>query len=105
MLDVLKHGDIQEFGQLLESEALTLHALMMSSRPYYTLIEPNRCHVINLLHQYRSDSGHPVYFTLDAGPNVHLLYPDSIAEAVKTFIRGHLLPCCENPLLPRRSGG
>ncbi|WP_116109330.1 diphosphomevalonate/mevalonate 3,5-bisphosphate decarboxylase family protein [Lewinella sp. IMCC34191] len=98
MLGVLKEGDTEKFGQILESEALTLHALMMSSQPYYTLIEPNTLHVIQRLQQYRSETGHPVHFTLDAGPNVHLLYPDSVAEPVKGFIREHLLPYCEDRL-------
>ncbi|PPK87183.1 diphosphomevalonate decarboxylase [Neolewinella xylanilytica] len=98
MLRLLMEGDTENFGQLLESEALTLHALMMSSRPYYTLIEPNTLHVIKLLQHYRRETGHPVHFTLDAGPNVHLLYPDAIAGEVKDFIRGHLLPYCEDKL-------
>ncbi|THH35535.1 diphosphomevalonate/mevalonate 3,5-bisphosphate decarboxylase family protein [Neolewinella litorea] len=96
MLDILRRGDTEKFGQVLESEALTLHALMMSSQPYYTLIEPNTLHVINILQQYRRETQHPVHFTLDAGPNVHLLYPDAIAEDVTRFIQDHLLHFCED---------
>ncbi|CAH1000994.1 hypothetical protein LEM8419_01988 [Neolewinella maritima] len=96
MLQVLQRGDTERFGQLLESEALTLHALMMSSQPSYTLIEPDTLHVINRLRQFRTETGHPVYFTLDAGPNVHLLYPDTVGEPTKRFIRDHLLPYCED---------
>lgn len=98
MLQVLRKGDTERFGQLLESEALTLHALMMSSQPSYTLIEPNTLHLINRLRQYRQQTGHPIHFTLDAGPNVHLLYPDTVAEAAKRFIRQELLPFCEDRL-------
>ncbi len=96
MLGVLRKGTVERFGELLESEALTLHALMMSSHPYYTLIEPNTLQLINAVRQYREASGHPIYFTLDAGPNVHLLYPDSIAAEAKSFIRSVLLPFCED---------
>ncbi|WP_420458708.1 diphosphomevalonate/mevalonate 3,5-bisphosphate decarboxylase family protein [Neolewinella sp.] len=96
MLGLLQRGDTERFGQLLESEALTLHALMMSSQPAYTLIEPNTLHVTNLLRQFRSETGYPVYFTLDAGPNVHLLYPEAVAGPTKRFIREHLLPYCED---------
>ncbi|MBB4078780.1 diphosphomevalonate decarboxylase [Lewinella aquimaris] len=98
MLDVLRTGDTERFGELVESEALTLHALMMSSHPYYTLIEPNTLHVINTLQQFRRETGHPVHFTLDAGPNVHLLYPDVVADPVKKFIREHLLHYCEDKM-------
>ena len=96
ILAVLQTGDTERFGQLIESEALTLHALMMSSQPSYTLIEPGTLHIINLLRQFRGETGHPVYFTLDAGPNVHLLYPDSISGPAKRFIREHLLAYCED---------
>ena len=89
--------EVERFGELLESEALTLHALMMSSHPYYTLIEPNTLQVISALRRFREETGHPVYFTLDAGPNVHLLYPDTIAAEARTFIRS-----VHPPLLRRR---
>ncbi|NJB87805.1 diphosphomevalonate decarboxylase [Lewinella marina] len=96
MLDVLRRGDTERFGQLLESEALTLHALMMSSQPSYTLIEPNTLKVITTLQQFRRETGHPVHFTLDAGPNVHLMYPDAIAAEVSIFVTDHLLHYCED---------
>ena len=96
IMQALAKGDLEKFGQLLESEALTLHALMMSSQPSYTLIEPHTLRIINLLREYREDTGHAVHFTLDAGPNVHVLYPDEIATDVRSFIRRDLLTYCEN---------
>ncbi|MFT4750348.1 MAG: diphosphomevalonate decarboxylase [Neolewinella sp.] len=96
MLTVLRQGKVERFGEILESEALTLHALMMSSYPPYILIRPNTLTVIERIHQYRGDTGLPLYFTLDAGPNLHLLYPSSIATEVKKFIREQLLYFCED---------
>lgn len=98
MLTVLREGNVERFGEILESEALTLHALMMSSHPPYVLIRPNTLAVIERIHQYRADTGMPLYFTLDAGPNLHLLYPDSIAAEVKKFIREQLLYFCEDKM-------
>jgi diphosphomevalonate decarboxylase len=98
MLTVLQNGDLERFGELLESEALTLHALMMSSHPSYMLIEPNSLKAIQAVRLFREQTKHPLYFTLDAGPNLHLLYPDSIADTVKTFIREHLLYFCEDKM-------
>ena len=98
IMDALGKGDLEIFGQLLESEALTLHALMMSSQPSYTLIEPNTLRIINLIRAYRKETGHPIHFTLDAGPNVHVLYPDEIADDIRTFIRRDLLAYCENEM-------
>ncbi len=98
MLTVLRNGNLKRFGEILESEALTLHALMMSSHPPYLLIRPNTLAVIERIHQYRADTGLPLYFTLDAGPNLHLLYPNSMAAEAKRFIREQLLFFCEDKM-------
>lgn len=98
MVDILRKGNVEEFGEMLESEALTLHALMMSSRPPYLLIRPNTIAVIERLQDFRAKTKVPLYFTLDAGPNLHLLYPHAYAAEVKTFIRGELLPFCEDQM-------
>jgi diphosphomevalonate decarboxylase len=95
MMGALRNGELELFGQLLESEALTLHALMMSSQPSYTLIEPGTLSIIQRVRAFREETGHPVYFTLDAGPNIHLLYPDSVAEAVGELVANDLLSYCE----------
>lgn len=98
MLTVLREGNIERFGELLESEALTLHALMMSSHPPYVLIRPNTLRAIERIQQWRRATGYPLFFTLDAGPNLHLLYPDKIAAEVKAFIREQLLYFCEGKM-------
>ena len=98
MLSVLRSGDLDRFGEILESEALTLHALMMASHPPYILLRPNTLHCIERIQRWRQDTGHPLYFTLDAGPNLHLLYPNSIAEEAKRFIREQLLYFCEDKM-------
>lgn len=92
MLQVLRNGDLERFGALLESEALTLHALMMAAQPPYMLLEPNTITAIRKVQAWRESTQQPLYFTLDAGPNLHLLYPDSIAGLVKPFLREELLP-------------
>jgi len=92
----LQKGDLEAFGQITENEALTLHALMMTSEPSYILMRPNTLAQIELLRAFRKDTGHPVYFSLDAGPNLHLLYPANIASPVRDFIQSELLPLCED---------
>jgi diphosphomevalonate decarboxylase len=96
LLDVLRTGDLPEFGKIAEDEALTLHALMMCSDPSYMLMEPNSLEMIKRIRQYRADTGHPLCFTLDAGPNIHLLYPEEIIHEVRAFIDEQLKPLCAN---------
>ncbi|MBL7793702.1 MAG: diphosphomevalonate decarboxylase, partial [Saprospiraceae bacterium] len=95
LLHVLKTGEVDAFGAMAEAEALTLHALMMVSEPPYVLIKPNTLKAIEAIKKFRETTKHPLYFSLDAGPNLHLLYPDSIKKDVQHFIRGELSEYCE----------
>ena len=94
LLPALNQGDWETFGLITEGEALTLHALMMTSMPPYILMEPNTLEAINRIQHFRKAKTLPVYFTLDAGPNIHLLYPKSEKEQVKAFIEDQLVPLC-----------
>jgi diphosphomevalonate decarboxylase len=46
-----------------------------------------------------------LYFTLDAGPNIHLLYPHAIADEVQDFTADSLQPFCENDQIIRDQVG
>ena len=96
LLEILKSGDTHAFGQIAEDEAMTLHALMMTSSPSFTLLKPNTLRMIEILREWRAVTHIPAYFSLDAGPNLHLLYPDECAEQVNDFIEKDLKPLCEN---------
>ncbi|MGC6479389.1 MAG: diphosphomevalonate/mevalonate 3,5-bisphosphate decarboxylase family protein [Flavobacteriaceae bacterium] len=95
LLSILQQGDVDAFIPLVESEALSLHALMMSSHPYFILMHPNTLHVLDRVWDFRQQSKIPLCFTLDAGANVHLLYPDEFADAVQTFIQSDLSSFCQ----------
>ena len=95
---ILKSGNLEEFGALVESEALTLHGMMMTSTPYFMLMKPNTVAVIHDLWAYRKATGNHVYFTLDAGANVHLLYPKSEEKEVLQWIKNELVGYCENKM-------
>ncbi len=101
LLIAMKEGDLEKFGTITENEALTLHALMMTSNPSYILMQPNSLEMIERIRKFRKETGLPIYFTLDAGPNIHLLYPHSIYEKVNPFILSELVPLCENDMVIR----
>ena len=96
LLVSLKTGDLEKFGAIVEEEAMTLHALMMCSTPSFVLMAPATLSMIERIRRFREESKLPVYFTLDAGPNIHLLYPKKIAKKVKAFIYAELEELCEN---------
>jgi len=105
MAGALKTGEIEEMGRILESEALTLHAMMMTSPEAYTLLKPNTLAAIDMIWSFRRETKLPLYFTLDAGPNLHLIYPDSAQHKIKTFISHELSPFTEKVIEDERGEG
>ncbi|AQX49177.1 diphosphomevalonate/mevalonate 3,5-bisphosphate decarboxylase family protein [Elizabethkingia anophelis] len=91
--NILKTGDLEGFIKLTEHEALTLHAMMMMSDPAFILMKTGTLEVINKIWDFRRITGLPLFFTLDAGANVHLLFPNDIeSDKIKIFIQQELLP-------------
>lgn len=93
---VLASGDLNRFIEIVESEALTLHAMMMTSMPYFILMKPNTLEIINKIWAYRAENNSHVCFTLDAGANVHVLFPKAEKEQVYKFIKSQLVAYCQN---------
>lgn len=96
IMQVLSSGDLDEFVSIVEKEALTLHSLMMNSDPGYILLKPGTLEIIEKVRQFRYETKVPVAFTLDAGPNVHLIYPGKFHDEVIVFLEEKLKPYCSN---------
>lgn len=93
---ILAEGNLNDFIGIVESEALTLHAMMMTSHPYFILMKPNTLSIINEIWKFRQTSNTHVCFTLDAGANVHVLYPENEKDIVFPFIKEKLISFCQN---------
>ena len=93
---IFRDGDLEKFIKIVESEALTLHAMMMTSMPYFILMKPDTLHIIHKIWNFRESTKTPICFTLDAGANVHVLYPESVKEKAIQFIQNELVVHCEN---------
>ena len=92
----LKSGDLDSFIKIVENEALQLHAMMMTSNPYFILIKPKTLNIINEIRDFRRKFNIPICFTLDAGANVHLLYPQIHKPDILEFIKKNLSIYCNN---------
>ncbi|MEM1260596.1 MAG: diphosphomevalonate decarboxylase, partial [Bacteroidota bacterium] len=93
---IFRNGDLDAFVKIVESEALTLHAMMMTSQPYFMLMLPNTLEIIKRIWAFRRETNMPICFTLDAGANVHVLYPASEKEKCIQFIQDELVAYCEH---------
>lgn len=100
LTDIMRdENKVNEFISVCESEALQLHALMLMGKNPYVLIEPNTLSIIKEVWNFRRETNTPVCFTLDAGPNVHLLYPDKYKIEVIDFIQSRLKKYCINEMI------
>jgi diphosphomevalonate decarboxylase len=65
--------DFPEVGVILEQEAIEMHSVMMTSMPPIFYAHTRTWEILSWLRRWRSESGIEVFFTLDAGPNPHLI--------------------------------
>ncbi|PIQ70071.1 diphosphomevalonate decarboxylase [Candidatus Shapirobacteria bacterium CG11_big_fil_rev_8_21_14_0_20_40_12] len=83
----LTNKDFKTFGEISEAEAVNMHAVMMTSCPPLYYWTPETLKIILSVIEWREE-GLPVYFTIDAGPNVHLLaLPEEIDKIVQRLKR------------------
>ncbi|MEA3345662.1 MAG: diphosphomevalonate decarboxylase [Chloroflexota bacterium] len=73
--------DLAALGEVSEEEAVELHLIAMSSHPPIFYWQPATLALIHRVLAWRSE-GLKVYFTIDAGPNVHLLCEKKDAKPI-----------------------
>lgn len=64
--------DFVIFGKIIEEEAIDLHMMAMTSKPPVFYWNSGTMEIIQAVQEWRAN-GLLVFFTIDAGPNVHLI--------------------------------
>jgi len=78
----VRDRDLATLGEAMESDALSMHAVIMTARPSVIYWEPATVSVVKKVRALREQEGWGCYFTIDAGPNVHVITtPDQEAPA------------------------
>lgn len=84
----LLNKNLNAMGTEIEAEAVELHLLAMTSRPPIFYWSPATVRVMDSVRLWR-EQGLNAYYTLDAGPNVHILVESAnapeIARRLKSF--------------------
>lgn len=73
MKEALKNSNFEEIGKITESNALAMHATTLDSTPSFTFLTDESYSAMDIVKKLR-EKGHQCYFTMDAGPNVKVLY-------------------------------
>lgn len=79
--------DFTLLGTVAESNALAMHALMMTAEPPILYSKPETLECMQAVWQARAE-GLDVYFTQDAGPNLKLLFLEEDSQALKERLKG-----------------
>ena len=78
--------DFNAFASIAELDSDMMHGVMMTSRPALHYWKPASLDVMNCVRQWRME-GIPVCYTVDAGPNVHVICPEAEAQIVEQRLR------------------
>lgn len=98
----LAQCDFKLFGQAIEEEALNLHAICLTSKPPAIYWNSATLDIIHSIRSWREE-GLESYFTIDAGPNVHVLVETKNAELLKSKLSE--LPSVEEVLIAQPAVG
>ncbi len=80
--------DIATLGEEIEREAISMHVVMMTSSPPLFYWSPETIALIKALHEWRESGEVQAYFTIDAGPNVHLICEEREKDKLLELLQG-----------------
>jgi len=83
LINSIKDKNWSEFGQVVEDECYRLHILCMTTRPNLLYWSNETVAIFQKLLNLR-DHGITGYFTVDAGPHVHIICQQSDADQIKS---------------------
>jgi len=94
--------DFNEFASIVELDSDIMHAVMMTSTPALHYWKPASLEVMTNVRALRAE-GIPACYTVDAGPNVHVMCPETEAHVIEKRLRE--IPGVEHVLVARPGGG
>ncbi|MEI3613662.1 diphosphomevalonate decarboxylase [Pseudogracilibacillus sp. SO30301A] len=77
----IKARDFEKVGSIAEANCLKMHATTLGANPPFTYWQDNTMTVMQAVQELRKENV-PAYFTIDAGPNVKVLYLPEDEEKV-----------------------
>jgi diphosphomevalonate decarboxylase len=93
--------DFNSFASIVELDSDMMHAVMMTSTPALRYWKSASLEVMNCVRQWRTD-GIPACYTVDAGPNVHVICTETESQMIENRLRA--IRGVENVLVARAGG-
>ena len=99
--NAILNRDFDSFAAIVELDSDMMHSVMMTSTPALHYWKPASLEVMNQVRTWRVE-GIPACYTVDAGPNIHVICPETEAHIVEKRLRE--IPGVENVLIARAGG-
>ena len=84
----LSQKNMDMLGTLLEGEAISMHCVMMTQNPPIFYWNDATLQILDGVYELRRN-GIPAYYTLDAGPNVHIICEKKYEQVVYEFMKNN----------------
>ncbi len=94
--------NFKELAEISEADSNLMHAVMMTSSPPLLYWQPTTISIMHAVQRWRRD-GLPVFYTIDAGPNVHCITTENHYKTVVTEI--NTLPGIKEIITSRPGSG
>jgi len=99
--NAILHCDFDAFASIVELDSDMMHSVMMTSSPALHYWKPASLDVMNQVRTWRGE-GIPACYTVDAGPNIHVICPETEAHIIEERLRD--IPGVEKVLVARAGG-
>lgn len=86
MKNFIEEKNFLKFGEIVEEEALEMHAIMMTSNPALLYWQPETMFIMQKVREWRRN-GLPVYFTVNTGQDIHLICEKKNVRRVNLLLR------------------
>lgn len=84
--ELLAKKDFTKFGELIEAEALEMHAIMLTSTPSLIYWTPGTLQIMKLTKKWRQE-GLEVYFTINTGQDIHLIVQSTDVDKLQKELK------------------
>lgn len=86
MIKAIKEKNLEKVGELAETDCLGMHQTMHDAHPSINYWQPTTQAIIEAVKELREQKIH-CYFTIDAGPNVKIIYKRQDQEKIIEYVR------------------
>ena len=97
MKEALIKNDFIKIGQIMEANTITMHNTTFRSVPSFSFLNDKTYSAIKMIKRIRRENDIKMYFTMDAGPNVKILYlkedEEKILKILNEYFEGEILLC------------